>query len=116
VRWVSSGHFEFMITLPGNFFSAAKRPALRCTARAGAAWIDGDIWLVRRSPYNPRRGRYVLLASAYEERREGLPDAAQLLDLLGELATDIPAREWETFCFRAALLRAIAREYFEGGL
>jgi len=104
-----------MVTLPGNFFSAARRSALRATARAGAAWIDGDIWLVRRSPYNPRRGRYVLLASAYEERRKGLPDAAQLVDLLGELATEIPASEWETFCFRGTLLRAIAREYHEGG-
>jgi hypothetical protein len=35
----------------------------------------------------------VLLASVYEERREGLPDAAQLVNLLGELATDIPARK-----------------------
>lgn len=100
-----------MITLPRRFFPRAQFLCLHCTVGEGAFWAHGDIWLAPNSALNPARGKFLLLASCYDDSPAIAPDLNQIESLLQVLALTIPDAERENFVVRSAILRAAAREY-----
>jgi hypothetical protein len=100
-----------MITLPRRFFPRAQFVCLHCTVGEGALWAHGDIWLAPDSALNPAPGKFLLLASCYDEAPAIAPDLSQIESLLASLALTIPDAEREIFIMRSAILRAAAREY-----
>lgn len=102
-----------MITLPGNFFRDAQRAELEMATFEGACWVNGDIWLLAGSPLNPVPRRHALLVSCYDDEHPMSPPADAVGSILNGLAKVVPAAERDTFVWRAAILRAAMKGYFD---